>query len=290
VPENVLLVGTASRLVGLLAKLEKHGVTTKDAKEGWAVGFRSCADQIRHALASTVLCHVSEAPIEAFHEQAALRAHHPAYGLALRIHEAMKGIDTKDEATIARLIAEGALIPFKDDTRFEIAVLIRLGRFIERATGCTAKRGLIEEERKHIFEFSAGNTMLRIHYNQTLFANRGPRDLGLQHYFGEQHRLRPDITIELLHKEKRMRSVIIEIKHSSKREYLKSGYEQALLYRTEYAHALSGWPKVILVVSCEETIQGLPRCEDDVIAVSWKTWVPEMVLSGLLEGFGADHH
>ncbi|XXT15358.1 hypothetical protein WME94_34420 [Sorangium sp. So ce429] len=57
--------------------------------------------------------------------------------------------------------------------------------------------------------------------------------------------------------------------------YLKAGYHEALVYRAEYDKDLSGWPNAILVVSSDTAIKGAPRCQDDVIAVSWK---------GLLDG------
>ena len=57
-----------------------------------------------------------------------------------------------------------------------------------------------------------------------------------------------------------------------------------MLYRLEYDKELTGWPKAILVVSSEDAIRGVPRREDEVIAVSWKNWVPGNVLEGLLEG------
>jgi hypothetical protein len=289
-PENVLLVVTAERLMGLLAKLEEAGATTKDGR-GWAAGFRACADKIRHTLHATMLREVPRAPLAAFHEQAARAAHHPAYGLALRLHDAMKDMDRTDGAALARLVAEGALAPLDAATRFEIAVLIRLGRSIERVLTskghAAARRGLIEKERGFVFEFSAGPRRLRIHYNKLCFQKFGLYDRGIQHYFGEPGRFRPDITVELLENENRVRAALVEVKHSEDGTYLRDGYQQALIYRAEYSDDLTGWPKVILVVSSNDAIRAAPRREDDVVAVGWKNWVPDSVLDGLLEGFGA---
>ena len=288
-PENLLLVAAARRLTEFLGKLEERGAITKDSKQGWSVGFRACSEKMRHTLSATVLREVPDARIEAFHEQAARVASHRAYRLALRLHEAMKGMDTKDPTTLARMVAEGALRPLDAATRFEIAVLIRLGRSIESALAgskYTVGRALIETDRSHVFEFSSGRDRLRIHYNHVLFSEHGPRDRGMRHYFAEQGRFRPDITIEILRDEQRIRAVVVEVKHSENTNYLKDGYQQALLYRAEYEKELLGWPKVILVVSSDSAIQGAPRREDEVIAVDWKRWVPEIVLKGLLEGFG----
>jgi hypothetical protein len=290
-PENVLLVVTAERLMGLLAKLEESGATSKDTKSGWAAGFRACADKIRHTLHATVLRDVPRSPLAAFHEQAARAAHHPAYGLALRLYEAMKDMDRTDAATLARLVAEGALAPLEAATRFEIAVLIRLGRSIERVLTsrghAPARRGLIEQDRGYVFEFHAGDRRLRIHYNKLCFQKFGLYDRGIQHYFGEPGRFRQDITVELLENDKRIRAAIVEVKLSDDNSYLRDGYQQALIYRAEYSDDLTGWPKVILVVSKEGAIRAAPRREDDVVAVGWKNWVPDSVLDGLLEGFGA---
>jgi len=107
----------------------------------------------------------------------------------------------------------------------------------------------------------------------------------VQHYFNESGRLRPDIVLEFLRDGKRIRAVIVEAKHSPDNKYLKSGYEQSLLYRQEYSDELGGWPMVILVVSVEKLIKGHPRREDEVIAVDWANWVPDAVVQGLLEGF-----
>jgi hypothetical protein len=288
-PENVLLVATARRLTEFLAKLEERGAIAKDAKRGWSAGFRSCSEKIKHTLGATVLRDVPNARIEAFHEQAARVGAHRAYRLALRLHEAMKGIETKDEATLARVVADGALSPLDTATRFELAVLIRLGRSIENALSgrrYTVDRALIEKDRSHIFEFLSGQDRLRIHYNHVLFSELGARDRGIRHYFGEQGRFRPDITLEILRNEQRVRALIVEVKHSEDTEYLKDGYQKALLYRAEYEKELLGWPKAILVVSSDSAIQGAPRREDEVIAVDWKRWVPEIVLTELLGGFG----
>lgn len=86
--------------------------------------------------------------------------------------------------------------------------------------------------------------------------------------------------------ERLLRAAIIEVKLSDEKDYLKQGYEQALLYSSEYAYALSGWPKVVLVVSAQDIIQGVPRREDDVVATSWNDWVHDAILDGFIAGSG----
>ncbi|AUX27222.1 uncharacterized protein SOCEGT47_078050 [Sorangium cellulosum] len=292
-PENVLLVATAARLAGLLARLEQSGVIAKNTKKSWAQGFTQDAEAIRHALESTVLREVPRAPVQAAHEQAARAARHPAYRRALRLHDAMKSMATNDAVALARLVAEGALAPMDAPTRFEIAVLIRLGRQIEealraRGEAVELRRALIEPNRAEVFDFAAGRTQLRVLYNQVCFDDLGPRDRGMRHYFGNHGRFRPDITLELVRDGRRLRAVVVEVKLSDERDYLGQGYHEALLYRAEYEKDLTGWPKAILVVS-SAAIQGAPRREDDVIAVSWDGWVPQEVLDGLLDGFSGAH-
>ncbi|WP_437634179.1 hypothetical protein [Sorangium sp. So ce854] len=290
-PENVLLVATAERLAGLLARLEQSGAISKGTKKSWAKGFTEDAEAIRHALSATVLDEVPRAPVQAVHEQAARAARQSVYRRALRLHEAMNRMDTNDAAALARLVAEGALAPMDAATRFELAVLIRLGRRIEdalRARGVAVElhRALIERGRAEVFDFAAGGAHLRVFYNQVCFDPLGPRDRGVLHYFGNDGRFRPDLTIELVRDAKRIRAVVIEVKLSDKRDYLERGYHEALLYRAEYDRDLTGWPKAILVVS-SAAIHGAPRREDEVIAVDWASWVPDTVLDGLLDGFGA---
>lgn len=287
-PENVFLAMTAKRLAEVLRILDRSGVlVAKDGKSGWTLGFRDCAEALRHTLSSTAFDQVTETPLGSPHEQAARSASGAVYILALRIHEALKQMDATDPQRIARLVADGALAPLDEEKRFEIAVLIRLGRSIEQALAgkrYDMRRALIEKRRAHVFEFVLRDNALRIHYNQGFFQKLGPRDRGVQHYFNESGRLRPDIVLEFLHHGRRVRAIIVEAKHSPDNKYLKDGYEQALLYRQEYSDELRGWPMVILVVSAEKLIKGQPRREDEVIAIDWANWVPDVV-KGLLEGF-----
>ncbi len=283
-PENVLLVATADRLASVLVQLEEQGLLVQDSRKGWSAGLRGVAEKIRHTLSSTVLREVPKTRIEPVHEQAARLAPQRVYHLALQLHNVLDIIETYDADSLIKTIAEGALSPLEEETRFEIAVLIRLGRSIEKLTGCKARRSIIERERSHVFEFCHGQDSIRIYYNKARFGKTGPRDRGINHYFGEKGSLRPDITIECFRDGNFIRSMIVEAKHSDKKEYLKAGYEQSLIYSFEYAYALVGWPKVALVVSSKDAIAGLPRREDDVVATSWDNWVPEVILDGLLDG------
>jgi hypothetical protein len=62
--------------------------------------------------------------------------------------------------------------------------------------------------------------------------------------------------------------------------YLGDGYQQAMVYRWEYADALTGWPKAILVVP--GVVHGGPRRCDEVVAVGWTEWMPADLTRSLL--------
>ena len=74
---------------------------------------------------------------------------------------------------------------------------------------------------------------------------------------------------------------MIEAKLSEDPGYLAQGYREAIVYRAEYGGALTGWPKAILVTAAPSPRE--PRREDEVIAVGWDRWVPEVVVDALLE-------
>ncbi len=283
-PENLLLAATAERLVSQLNLLHRRGVAG-EAKNGWAVGLRPCSERIHHTLGASVLREIPRIPIEEVHEDGARGARHAAFRLAMRLHVAMKTIDSADPAVVARVVAAGALTPLEPETRFEIAVLIRLARSLEgplQTRGFGMSRALVESRRGHVFEFARNGDCARIYFNQLIFRARGPRDRGVQPYFGGEGGLRPDITIEFLRNQEPVGAMIVEAKLSNNADYLKSGYEQSLLYRNEFATALTGWPKVALVVSDEHAIVGLPRHADDVVAVGWHNWVPDIILQSML--------
>jgi hypothetical protein len=283
--ENVFLVGVADMLVVLLNRLRKRGAIAQKGTRGWGQGFHGSEAMIRHALATTPLREVPRTRIESRHLDAAHRARHCVFRMALRIDKALRDTNELDPTSLADLIAKGALAPLERSRRFEIAVLIRLGRSLEKrlsAVGFSAKRGLVERKRTHVFEFTKEPVRVHVYYDST-FDEPGPRDVGVTHYFRRRGRLRPDMRIEVLENGKRVRAVVLEAKLSEDKNYLTQGYEEALLYRMEYDSHLTGWPKAILVTS-SDAVRGEPRPTDDVVAISWKRWVPEIVLDGLLAG------
>jgi hypothetical protein len=77
-----------------------------------------------------------------------------------------------------------------------------------------------------------------------------------------------------------MWGIVIEVKRSDRPEHLQEGYQEATLYRWEYASSLSGWPKAILVAS--SSVPGAVR-HDDVIAIDWDHWVPKEVIEAIFD-------
>lgn len=286
-PENVLLASVTRRLVEVTSTLRASGLLVEGGSFG--DGLIAASDALARLLATTPLGAIPDAPITIDHERAALGARGRGYALAASLHRTLReALDEDRPEAIARILAEGALLPLTEAVRFELAVLIRLmqgvwerldarhpGRFLLHRTAILRDRCDVAD-----FERDDG-AHLRIFYNQA-FLGPGPSDLGARHYFGRDARMRPDITIVVDAARSSPRAAVVEAKLSSDPDYLAQGYRQALLYRHEYASRMTGWPKAILVGS--SFIPGAPRREDDVIAVGWDRWVPEVVLDGLLDG------
>lgn len=284
--EDILLKAVTRRLVRVLADLRTLGVLRG---AGWAAMLPACERALEHLLATTALGAVADEPITSEHEAAARAARHPAYQLALGFHRALaEGLESADPEAIARIVAEGALAPLSDATRFELAVLVRLIQALSEELTRRApsrwrlSRTLILKGRRDIAALDRDDgATVQLFYNQACL-EPGPYDTGVRRYLGQKGRLRPDITVIARAPGAPMRAVVIEAKLSSDPGYLAQGYQEALLYRAEYDAELTGWPKAILVASGQA--MGAPHREDDVIAVGWEQWVPEVVVLGMLEG------
>ena len=284
-PENVLVKAVARRLLALTGSLARAGVL---ARTGWGAAASAWAEALESALQAPSLRAVADAPIDAHHERCALAAAHPAYLAAAALHRAIReGIDDRSPQRIARAVAEGALLPRDDAARFELAVLLRLIEALAmrlEPLGFTLHRTLILAGRREVADFARGSHHLRVHYNQACL-DPGPYDAGLRRYLGQTGRLRPDITVIVDAPGEAPRAAVIEAKLSADPSYLAEGFREAWIYRTEFASHLRGWPRAILVAS--SPLPGDPRREDEVIAVGWDRWVPDAVISGLVEGLEA---
>ncbi|MEJ7733000.1 MAG: hypothetical protein WKG00_27860 [Polyangiaceae bacterium] len=285
-PENVLVRCISARLLELLARLRHAGLL---GTSGWGAELQECEGAIRHATLATVLREVPEEPLTSFHEQAAREGRIPCYARALEWHRALvDGLDSRDERTIARVVAEGALGPLAPPTRFELAVLVRLLQALwdhlqrSQPARWRLRRTLVAAHRRQVASLQRDDgAQVDVYYNQA-HLEPGPSDRGAHHYLAQRGRMRPDITVVIRLPSGETRAVVIEVKLSSDPAYLLEGYHEAQLYRAEYAPALTGWPKAILVAS--GAVPGAPRREDDVVAVSWDRWVPPEVTAGILAG------
>jgi len=289
-PENLLVAAVARRLEGLLAAVIQAKLVTTN---GWGAGFDEAAARIQHALAETVLRDIPEvdfAELSSFHEQAAEEGRHAAYKLALHIFRALHGgLDVDDPSRNAQVIAEGALRAQKEETRFELAVLIRLSQALFAALQARAPgrwslhQTILHSDRAEIFDLERDDgAHIRVYYNQGRHLPKGRRYQGVRYYLGGTGVFRPDVSIRIEPKNAKARLVAVEVKLSKKPAYLKQGYHEALLYRAEYASEMSGWPNAVLVVPGR--IRKAPRRVDEVIAVGWDSWVPAEVVKGLIEG------
>lgn len=284
-PENLLVRAVAERLLQVLTDL-RQSEALSDA--GWGAKAQGCEGQLRHLLASTVLREVPREAIGPKHEEAAHGSRHPCHVAALEWHRALRqGLDARDPAAIARVVAEGALSPLKDHARFELAVVVRLlqalwARLTQTGDGrWSFRRCLVHKDRREIAAFERDDgARVRVYYNQS-HLDAGPCDLGARHYFKSTGRMRPDATVVVERGNERS-AAVVEIKLTEDAGYALQGFHEAMLYRWEYAAHLHGWPKAILVTSAN--VQGAVREADDVIAVSWNGWVPAKVAEGLLSG------
>lgn len=284
-PEQVLVRATVKRLLAMLAELRLARVT---ACYGWSTDAQDCEGRLRHLLESTALREVPDERPTAFHLRAAALARHPCYGLARRWYLHLEGLQSQDPARLARLLAEGALVPLDDPTRFELAVAIRLLQALEERLSrvqpgrWTLQRTLVLPGRKELAAFTREDgARVRLFYNQSAL-EPGPVEAGSRHYLDHHGRMRPDLTLRVEVPGASERAVVMEIKHSSRQETLLAGYHEAWLYRFEYGQWLTGWPKAVLISS--GAMAEAPRRSDDVVAVDWARWVPEDVAGGLLAG------
>ncbi len=284
-PEQLLVRATVRRLLGVLGELREAGVL---AHYGWSAAARDGEGRLRHLLEGSVLREVPDARPDAFHLRAAELARHPCYGLARRWHLGLEQLEEREPERLARLLAEGALVPLEAHTRFELAVALRLLQALEEGLALrqpgrwSLHRTLVLPRGEELATFSREDgARLRLFYNRS-FLESGAVEEGTRHYLGALGRMRPDLTLVTEVPGRERRAALVEIKHSSNPETLLAGYHEALVYRTEYAPWLTGWPRALLVSSGRT--QGAPRPGDDVVAVDWARWVPAEILDGLLHG------
>lgn len=283
-PENIVLRSVCERLVLLLTDLRLANMLPE---AGWGIGGRECEGALRHLLSATALRNVSHRRAEAHEVAAARAARHPLFHEAARWHDDLRvGLDDDDPMRIARAVADGALLPLEAPTRFEIAVAMKLIAGVSESLAAsergqwTHERGLVIAGRKDIATLRRGDVSIRFFYNQAEL-DAGPTDLGVQHYFANGSRMRPDVTVTIYRGKLLLSALVVECKHSQNKDYLISGFHEAMLYRHEYARVLRGTVKSVLVGS--STVPGVVREGDEVIAVTWGDWPPKQVISSVID-------
>lgn len=284
-PETLLLRAVTARLRRGLGQLRRAGLQSSE----WGGRATELGDRLQHLELSTRLREIPVVPVEPRHQQAALAARHPAYESALGWHGWLfDALDREDPVRRARLLAEGALGPAEVQTRFEVAVVLRLVEALWASLeprGWSLSQGLVVAGRRDVATFAQEDRTISVFYNQVPELPRGARDRGVQHFFGSDQRWRPDFALRHSDPARGSRWVVGEVKYSNDLSYLRQGYAEALGYRHEYGPHLVDWPKAILVVPAG--ITGAVSREHEVVAVGWEDWVPESVVEALVEAFSS---
>ena len=285
-PETVLLKQVLVRVRQELARL-RDAELIPGAR--WSAPIDDCERRLGQLLEGTVLRKVSDRPVEGADVTAARGAREPAFRAAERWYQRLRvAFDAPTESATAALLARGALAPASADTRFEIAVVLRLlGAVWKRVTEAqpgrwTMSQGLVRSGRQDIAVLERDDTAeVAVYYNQAVLP-MGPRDSGAEYYFGSKGRIRPDWTVAIKLPGCAPRYVVGEVKHTSDGGYERTGFSEAVLYRFEYGDALGGWLKSVLTVP--GALAGKARAGDATIAAGWPDWVPAVVVDGVVEG------
>lgn len=282
-PENIVLRRVCERLMTLLADLRLANMLPD---KGWGAGGRECEGVLRHALAATALRNVTSRDVDGHDLVAARAARNTTFHESARWHDDLRAsLDDNDPKRIARLVADGALLPIDAASRFEIAVAMKLVAQVSEALAIaepgqwTHERALIIAGRRDLATLRRGDLAIRFFYNQAEL-DAGPTDLGVQHYFASTSRMRPDVTVTIERGGTLVSALVVECKHSENKDYLISGFHEAMLYRHEYAPVLRGSVKAVLVGS--GPVPGEVREEHEVVAMSWNAWPSPPVIASLV--------
>ncbi|HHO50826.1 MAG TPA: hypothetical protein ENK18_08095 [Deltaproteobacteria bacterium] len=285
-PENLLLRSVLQRLIEVLGELIRAGVLSE---RGWGADAARVLVQLRHLVARTRLQRIEVRPVDAHQRDAARLAPDPVYGLALRWHRLLADtLEDPDPARLSALLARGALAPLSADTRFELAVLLRLiralhGALLARDPGWRLTRACVMPTRRDVAALEhPDGSRIRLFFNQTVLESSGPRGASLGHYLGHRGRPRPDVTVLIEAPGAPVRAVVLEAKHTQDLTYVRQGFDEAALYRWEYRQWMIGWPQAAVVTSA--AVPGQVRVGDEVCALGWDGWVPEAFIEGILDG------
>lgn len=289
-PENQLLRRVAERLLGLIKELRTHDLLHA---ERWGAAALDCESELRRVLSKTRLSDIrADIVLTTHHEQAAQLARETGYEDALAWHRWLgHALDDEDGPALAHILATGALRPHNVHTQFEIAVLIKLIQSLDDFTHRHApgiwdmEYSLIRSGREDVARFvrASDQATIAVYYDQPRLPSGkrlGPRDRGVKHFFGgSRNRIRPDITVTVTAPGRPLRAMVVEVKNSTRAKTWRSGYAEALAYRHEYADELIDWPKAVLVTAGD--ITGVVSRDFEVVAVDWRHWAPDSVLTGI---------
>lgn len=285
-PETVVFKQVLLRIRRELKRLRDAGLLPS---AGWSGPIDECEHRISQLVEGTALRHVMERSVDASDIAALCSARGPAFAAAARWRSRMQvAFDNPTEAETAALLARGALAPLEVETRFAIAVVLRLVGALWRAVSecepgrwqlsqglvCTGRQDLAMMERDD-------GARVEVYYDQAILA-QGPRDVGASYYFGSVGRLRPDWVVGVKLPDCKPRYVVGEVKYSTDAGYQRTGFSEAVLYRFEYADEAWGWLKSVLTLPGQ--LIGKARAGDATIAVGWTDWVPDVVVDGVLMG------
>jgi hypothetical protein len=298
VPENIVLRSVCERLHALLKSVRQMTAelpddeSDTDPRQGWGSGGRECEGVLNHTLSATALRNVSSRRAEEHDLGAARASRQLVFQEAARWHDDLHlGLDTADPIRIARTVAEGSLLPLSKDTQFEIAVAIKLIAGVSEALEIAQpgkwqhERGLVIAGRRDIATLHHADLAIRFFYNQAEL-DAGATDRGVQHYLAPKSRMRPDVTVTICRGDHLLSALVVECKHTQSKDYLISGFKEAMLYRYEYAPVLRGAVKSVLVGS--SAIPSALHADHDVIAVAWNNWPPEEVVSSVISALDLD--
>ncbi len=283
-PENVLVRRVAERLAESIELLRRKKVT---ADRAWGLELLEAQGQLRRALSSTALARVPSEAISGRHLHAAEHARHRCYSLAARWHRWLdRALSDDDPAQLARLVADGALLPLSADRRFELAVLLRLAEALEGHAHAkepgrwTVEHSLLMSGRRELVALVRDDGR-RVELSFDLAVLPGAEHQAMRaRYLGVQGSARPDVTVRVSQPGQKAWFVVIEVKNSRSPDYLEQGFNEARIYRWEYREQLTGWPKAMLVA--HPAMSGEVAVGDDVVAVGWGKWVPEVVLAAIV--------
>ena len=260
-------------------------MASSDNSARWSAKLGELLVNIEMTLLKSPLGALQDTVIDAHHERAARESRDDVYRRASHWFNWLRAIDESDE-TRAHHLARGAVLPIDPETRFYIAVLLRLVQSFEEILGhgWRMDRSAIIQSRKDIVAFHRGDdARIRIYHEKVVLPfgeELGERDEGVKHFLARPGRLRPDITVVLERPNGERSGFVIEVKYTADMAHVATGFGEALLYRCEYRSDLLAMPKSAVVAPAG--IPGLPRDGDEVIAVEWNKWPPRKTLKRLV--------